>query len=79
MMTDMTDKDRAFVDFKKDGKDEVVLLVNNLGGISELELGLMVKEAGVWCSKNKINVRRVVSGTFVSSLNMPGYVVLGGT
>lgn len=70
MMTDMNDKDRAFVDFNS-GKD-VLLLVNNLGGISELELGLMVKEAGAWLSKNKYNVRRVISGTFVSSLNMPG-------
>lgn len=72
MMTDMNDKDRAFVDFKRDGKDEVVLLVNNLGGISELELGLMVKEAGAWLDKNKFKVRRVLAGTFVSSLNMPG-------
>lgn len=30
MVTDTSDKDRAFVDFRHDGQDEVVLLVNNL-------------------------------------------------
>lgn len=30
MVYDTSDKDRAFLDFKLDGKDEVVLMVNNL-------------------------------------------------
>lgn len=30
MVTDTSDSDRAYVPFKHDGKDEVVLLVNNL-------------------------------------------------
>lgn len=41
---DTTDKERSFVDFKGDGEDEVVLLVNNLGSISELELGGITNE-----------------------------------
>lgn len=43
-IVDTTDADRSFVDFKHDGSDEVVLLVNNLGSISELELGGITNE-----------------------------------
>ena len=43
-ITDTKDKDRSFVPFKNDGKDEVVLLVNNLGSISQLELGGITNE-----------------------------------
>jgi len=32
LATDTTDKDRSFVPFQNDGKDEIVLMVNNLGG-----------------------------------------------
>lgn len=37
-ITDTTDKDRSFLPFEGSG-DEVVLMVNNLGAISELEMG----------------------------------------
>lgn len=30
LITDTNDKDRAYVPFEHDGKDEVILLVNNL-------------------------------------------------
>ena len=43
-ITDTTDKDRSFVPFKGDGSDEVVLLVNDLGSISELEMGGITNE-----------------------------------
>ena len=43
-ITDTTDKQRSFVPFQNDGLDEVVLLVNNLGSISELELGGITNE-----------------------------------
>ncbi len=39
ILTSTTDEDRSFLPFKHDGNDRVVLLVNNLGGISELEMG----------------------------------------
>src|SRR3954465_12782204 len=41
-LTSSTDPDRSFVQFR--GNDNVVLLVNNLGGLSELELGGIVAE-----------------------------------
>lgn len=43
-ITDTTDKDKSFVPFKGDGSDEVVLLVNDLGAISELEMGGLTNE-----------------------------------
>lgn len=43
-ITDTTDKDRSFVPFKHDGSDEVVLMVNDLGSISELEMGGITNE-----------------------------------
>ena len=43
-ITDTNDKDKAFVPFKNDGSDEVVLLVNCLGAISELEMSGITNE-----------------------------------
>jgi hypothetical protein len=43
-IVDTQDKDRSFVPFKGDGSDEVVLLVNGLGAVSELEMGGIVNE-----------------------------------
>ena len=63
VLTNPKDEDRAFLDFKLDGSDNVVLLVNNLGGLSDLELGVALKEAGTWCKEHKINVKRAISGT----------------
>ncbi|WVQ71012.1 dihydroxyacetone kinase [Cryptococcus sp. DSM 104548] len=72
-ITDTTDKDRSFVPFKNDGTDEVVLLVNNLGAISELELGGITNEAAKWLQAHNIKIRRVLAGTYMTSLNMPGF------
>lgn len=46
MLTSTTDKERSFIPFQNDGTDEVVLLVNNLGGVSELEMGAIAGEGG---------------------------------
>jgi hypothetical protein len=43
-ITDTQDEERSFVPFKHDGQDEVVLLVNDLGAVSQLELGGIVSE-----------------------------------
>jgi triose/dihydroxyacetone kinase / FAD-AMP lyase (cyclizing) len=43
-LTSTTDPERSFLPFKGDGQDEVVLLVNNLGSVSELEMGAVVRE-----------------------------------
>jgi triose/dihydroxyacetone kinase / FAD-AMP lyase (cyclizing) len=47
--TTETDPDRGFLSpsIQRDGKDQVVLLINNLGSISQLEMGGIVKE-GQW-------------------------------
>ena len=55
-ITDTQDKERAFVPFKNDGSDEVVLLVNNLGSISELEFGGITNEGG-----RSRHLRRVIT------------------
>ncbi|KAI0084466.1 Dak1 domain-containing protein [Irpex rosettiformis] len=67
-----TDPDRSFVPFKGKG-DRVVLLVNNLGGTSELELGAIVREAEKVLVARDITVERIIAGTFMTSLNMPGF------
>lgn len=58
-ITDTTDKDRSFVPFKGDGSDEVVLMVNDLGSISELEMGGITNEG--MCSLSW-NARSVADG-----------------
>ena len=84
---DTTDKDRSFVPFKSDGSDEVVLLVNDLGAISELEMTGIATEgeckylpsssslitAVQFLSSKKIKVRRILTGTYMTSLSMPGF------
>jgi dihydroxyacetone kinase len=42
-LLDPKDEDRSFVKFRQD--DEVVLLVNNFGGVSVLEIGAIVQES----------------------------------
>ncbi|KAI9840754.1 MAG: hypothetical protein M1837_001328 [Sclerophora amabilis] len=73
-LLDPTDEDRAFLQFSKD--DQVVLLVNNLGGVSMLELGGITAEVvgqlkGSW----KIEPVRVYSGTYMTSLNGLGFSI----
>ncbi|GAA5831207.1 hypothetical protein JCM3766R1_002968 [Sporobolomyces carnicolor] len=72
-ITDTEDKERSFLPFQNDGKDEVVLLVNNLGGLPELELGIVVKEAAEWLERKHITVQRAIAGSFMTSLNLPGF------
>lgn len=64
LITSTTDKERSFLPFRNDGKDDVVLLVNNLGGLSELELGVIVGKT-VSSLRGKVNIRRVFSGSFM--------------
>lgn len=51
---------------------EVMLLVNGLGGTSELELDLVFGEAVAQLTDRGITVRRGTRGTLVTSLNMAG-------
>lgn len=63
-LTSTSDPDRSFVPFKGKG-DKVVLLVNNLGGTSELEMGAVVAEAKKDLAARGVKVERVISGTFM--------------
>lgn len=71
LLLDKSDPDRAYVSFNP--SDKTVLLVNNLGGISNLELsafaGLAIDQLE---SKYKIFPSRVYVGTFMTALNGPG-------
>ncbi|KAF4551156.1 Dihydroxyacetone kinase-like protein 2 [Elsinoe fawcettii] len=71
---DQSDKDRAFSSILKG--DEVVLLVNNLGGVSPLELGGITNEVVEQLEKSySIQPVRILSGTFMTSLNGLGFSI----
>ncbi|TKA56954.1 hypothetical protein B0A53_01355 [Rhodotorula sp. CCFEE 5036] len=74
---DTTDTERSFLPYEHDGKDEVILLVNNLGGISELELTSIANDVvhALESRRNKITVRRLMVGTVMTSLNLPGFSI----
>lgn len=69
LLTSTTDPERSFLPFKG-SKDEVVLLVNNLGGISELELGGLVAETRRALGARGIVVHRLLSGSFMVSSSL---------
>jgi len=67
MITRTDDPERSFVPFMNDGMDRVILLVNNLGSISELELGAIVGETLKAVTARGMSVDRVISGTIMVS------------
>ncbi|KAG5795538.1 hypothetical protein H9Q69_005397 [Fusarium xylarioides] len=74
LLCDSSDPERGFCKFAQD--DEVLLLVNNYGGLSNLELGALVDEvqqqlASTW----SIKPVRCLSGSFETSLNAPGFSI----
>ncbi|ESK97846.1 dihydroxyacetone kinase [Moniliophthora roreri MCA 2997] len=75
LLSSTSDPERSFVPFKGPGKDKVVLLINNLGGVSELELGAIVAETKRQLGQRNISIERVLSGSFMTSLNMPGFSI----
>jgi dihydroxyacetone kinase len=64
MLTSTNDPERSFVPFQG-RNDNVVLLVNNLGGLSELELGGIVGQVRKDLNGMGISVQRVLSGSFM--------------
>lgn len=66
------DEDRHYVDFKKD--DEYVLLINNIGGTSTLELYVIAEKIleSIPLSKKP---KRILISDFVTSLNAPGFSI----
>ncbi|KUI71761.1 Dihydroxyacetone kinase 1 [Cytospora mali] len=72
-LLDQTDKDRAFVNVNS---NEVVLLINNLGGVSVLELGGITTEVVKQLEKDYgIRPVRILSGTYMTSLNGLGFSI----
>ena len=65
LLLSQSDPERGFLSIQGSGKDKVVLLVNNLGGVSELELAGVAREATAALSARDIKVSRVISGTFM--------------
>jgi len=63
LLTSTTDPDRSFVPFR--GRDNVVLLINNLGGVSELELGAIVSEVKRELDNREFNITRMLVGTYM--------------
>ncbi|GKT84732.1 dihydroxyacetone kinase [Colletotrichum tofieldiae] len=72
-LLDQSDEDRAFLNVNS---NEVVLLINNLGGVSALELGGITTEvASQLESSYGIRPVRVLSGTYMTSLNGLGFSI----
>lgn len=71
-LLDANDKERHYVDFDDNG--DYVLLVNNIGGTSSLELLAITHYAVERCPLKKKPARVLVSD-FVTSLNSPGFSV----
>ena len=73
-MLDPSDKDRAFLDVTKN--DETVVMVNNLGGVSPLEMGGVANEVLEQLEKTYgIKPVRVLCGTYMTSLNGLGFSI----
>ncbi|KAL9005671.1 MAG: hypothetical protein Q9188_001577 [Gyalolechia gomerana] len=73
-LLDQNDKDRAYVKIERG--DDTVLLVNNFGGTSNLELSAVVTEiVNQLGNSYGLKPRRVISGTFFGSLNGPGFII----
>jgi len=58
-----TDPSRSFLPFK--GQDSVVLMVNNLGGVSELELGAIVGQVTSDLEARGVVITCILSGTYM--------------
>ncbi|KAK3936143.1 dihydroxyacetone kinase [Diplogelasinospora grovesii] len=72
-LLDQDDADRAFL---RVNSNEVVLLVNNLGGVSVLEMGGIVTEVVTQLEKAyNIKPVRILAGTYMTSLNGLGFSI----
>ncbi|KAI0123063.1 Dak1 domain-containing protein [Xylariales sp. AK1849] len=71
-LLDQNDVDRAFLNINS---NEVVLLVNNLGGVSVLELGGITAEVVGQLDNWGIHPVRILSGTYMTSLNGLGFSI----
>ncbi|KAK5981986.1 putative glycerone kinase [Trichostrongylus colubriformis] len=58
------------VQFTKE--QEIVLLINNLGGVSQIEMSIIKSEAIKWCCEKGINIARILCGPYMTSLDGHG-------
>ncbi|KAJ5952021.1 Dihydroxyacetone kinase [Penicillium vulpinum] len=73
-LLDHNDPDRCYV--TRQPEDQFVLLINNLGGVSPLELAGITDEVYRQLQRDyQVNVIRVIQGTFLTSLNGLGFSV----
>ena len=73
-MLNQNDEDRAYVNIQK--SDETVLLINNFGGVSNLELGAITTEVVTQLRKDYgLKPLRIVAGTLNGSLNGLGFSI----
>ena len=73
-MLDQEDEDRAFTPITS--SDEVVLFINNLGGVSMLEIaGITAEVSKQLKSSYGLTPVRTISGTFLTSLNGLGFSI----
>ncbi|KDN47109.1 hypothetical protein RSAG8_03886, partial [Rhizoctonia solani AG-8 WAC10335] len=68
--TPETDEDRAFLPWPKKGASRnCVLLVNNLGGLSALELSSAAKTIAETIGKSGVNIERMLVGTYMVDIS----------
>ncbi|TDZ16419.1 Dihydroxyacetone kinase 1 [Colletotrichum orbiculare MAFF 240422] len=72
-LLDAGDPDRGYVDFSD--AEDVVVLVNNLGGVSPLEFGGITAKVVKALASRGLKLARVISGTYMTSLNGPGFSI----
>ncbi|OGE53142.1 hypothetical protein PENARI_c008G07730 [Penicillium arizonense] len=73
-LLDHNDPDRCYVTRKPE--DKFVLLINNLGGVSPLELAGITDEVYRQLERDyQVNMVRVITGTFLTSLNGLGFSI----
>ncbi|KAJ5705937.1 hypothetical protein N7536_001626 [Penicillium majusculum] len=73
-LLDHNDPDRCYVTRKPD--DQFVLLINNLGGVSPLEIAGITDEVYRQLQRDyQVNMVRVIQGTFLTSLNGLGFSI----
>lgn len=71
-MLDIRDADRGYLHVKE--SDQTLLLINNYGGVSNLELGAIVTEVTSQLEEDYvIKPRRVIAGPIYGSLNGQGF------
>ena len=73
-MLDQNDQDRAYVKVEK--TNDMVLEINNFGGVSNLELGAITHEVVIQLGQDYgMKPRRIIQGTLFGSLDGPGFII----